>query len=174
MLERLAVDQAAEGASGFGNPTGEQCPDFVEQPAPELLVDAPRHTLGDRGGGQPERDRQDLDVGNGRHSVGKMRGERAAGQKEYLECTHQSLQVARLDSAAGLRIHARQHAVDESDAAPRGDRLETTAQRIVASGSWKQAAGERPEVEAGPTYEHWQLAARVDVANRRRGITGEL
>ena len=62
MLERLPIDETAEGPRRFRNPTSEQRPDFIEQPARELLVDAARHALGRRRGRQPQRDRHHLHI----------------------------------------------------------------------------------------------------------------
>ena len=52
--------------------------------------------------------------------------------------------------------------------------LPAPAQRVVASGPRKQAAGERPEVETGPAHEERQLPTRLNVADRRCGIAREL
>src|SRR5438094_6774163 len=56
VLERLAVHEPAERTRICRNPTSEQCPDFIEQTAGELLIDAPRAAVGALRRRPPQRD----------------------------------------------------------------------------------------------------------------------
>ena len=67
MLEGLAVDETSKRTGGFGNAAGEQGPDFVQQPALELLIHALRHADRRLLRRQPDGDRQHLDLRDRRH-----------------------------------------------------------------------------------------------------------
>ncbi len=81
------------------------------------------------------------------------------------------LAIARLNAIGRRRIDAPHHPPEKLDAAPRRDAFEALAQLVVLARSRKQAARQGAEVEAGAADENRRPAARLDVANRRRGVT---
>src|SRR5436190_23937316 len=97
-----------------------------------------------------------------------MRGKRPAREKEHFERTDDTLQIARLDARRRRSVDAEQHAVQRRNAAPPGNRLETSAQGGVATRSGKQAARERAIVKPGSAHDHREAAATMNVANGPR------
>src|SRR5437016_238235 len=122
MLERLPVDETAEWPRRFRNPAREQCPDLVEQPACELLVDATRHSFGNLRRRQPDADGHEPCVRNRRSCARKMSGQRTAGQEVDLERAYDALEIAWLDPERRFTVDPAQHSMQEQHAALAGDR----------------------------------------------------
>ena len=172
MLERLPVHEAAEGPRGLGNAAREQAADLVQQPALELLVHAPRHTLG-----RSARRAAASAIGmTSTSGIGDTVSAKCAVSGRPVRKNTSSARTMRFRSRGWMRAAdagstRRQHAMQER---PRraGPRSPRAAPRSAASrpGPGKQAARQRAVVEPGAADENRQASARVDVADRRRRV----
>ena len=171
MFERLSIHQAAKRTCGFGNATGEQRSDLVEQASLELLVDATRDPLRDLRSRKPQCDGDDVETGDRRFRLAEMGCQRFAREDVHLESAYDAFQVARLDPGRRAGVHACEHPVQALDAAALCHTLEARAQIRIATRSGEQTARQSAVIQPRAAHHDWQPPAPMNVADDRSRVT---